>query len=149
MSQGDVTWIVAADATEARVFSERVRAGPVVELPQLRMVADPADKLAHSKPRATVHSRFGPARHAAGERSPAEVSERLFLQEVGDALARSYIAGAYQHLVLMAPPKALGLLKAALPERLVEQLEASDPHERKADTPEEIRWHLREARARS
>lgn len=148
MHQDEVTWIVAADGSEARFFTERVRAGPVVELPGLRMTAKPAGG-DHAKPRATVHARVGEARHAAGERSPAEAAEHRFLKEVGDVLARNYASGAYQRLVLMGPPKALGALKATLPDRLSHELEASDPHERKGDTAEAIRLHLRDARARA
>jgi protein required for attachment to host cells len=148
VSYDDVTWIVTADASEARFFTERFRAGPVVERPDLKMQADPTD-LAHAKPRATVHARVGEARHAAGDRSPGEAAEHRFLKEVGDVLARHYASGDYQRLVLMAPPKALGVLTAALPTRLQAQLEASDPHERKGEPADAIRLHLRHARARA
>lgn len=149
MDQGGVTWIVTADAVEARIFSERVRAGALVELPDLRMTATDGERGAGRGQSATVHERSGSGRHGAGDRQPAHMAEERFLTRVAERLAHSAGQGAFDRLVLMGPPHALGALKKALPAALAARVDATDPHERKRDDAEEVRRHLREARART
>jgi len=147
MERRGVTWIVAADAAEARVFAEAVRSGPVRELSSLRMRADGEARA--SRPRGTVYDRMGFGRHAAGDVDRRRSAERQFLKRVARRLALGASAGAFDGLVLMGPPRALGLLREALPPRLAARVEVSDPHERRRDCAKEIRSHLRAARARA
>lgn len=147
MDQGGVTWIVTADARQARVFSERVRGGELIELDQMRMQADDQDRPAAHSPRATVHDRNGPGRHGAGDRNPSREVERRFLKRVASRLVQAASGGQFDRLVLMAPPRALGVLRMALTPVVAAKIEVSDPHERRDDGPAELRLHLREARA--
>ena len=101
MDQGGVTWIVTAEAAEARVFCERARTGPLRELPELRMAASDAEIAAAS----TRHER--PRQHEGELAVPAAGRH-----SVG---ARRRDTGEFERLVLMGPPRALGLLKMALP----------------------------------
>jgi protein required for attachment to host cells len=149
MDQGGVTWIVTADAAEARIFAERARSGALRELPELRMTASAAERGAGRGQAATVHQRSGPGRHGAGERSPGHAAERRFLQRVAARLMISAGRGEFDRLVLMGPPHALGALKQALPPSVAARVDVTDPHERKQDDAETLRRHLREARARS
>lgn len=148
MDQGGTTWIVTADAREARIFEERLRSGSLREITALRMRAQDADR--HSgRQRATVHQRVGQGRHGAGQEAPRRADEAHFLGQVAAALAERCCRGEFDRLVLMAPPHALGALRAALPPTLQDRIEASDPHERRDDDAEALRRHLRAARARS
>lgn len=149
MDEGGVTWIVTADAVEARFFSEPVRAGAVRELPELRMTASNAERGAGRRQAATVHQRVGAGRHGAGERSPEHEAERRFMKRVATRLMVSAGRGDFDRLVLMGPPHALGALRNALPASVVARVEVTDPHERKQDDTEALRRHLREARART
>ncbi|MFZ5718236.1 MAG: host attachment protein [Pseudomonadota bacterium] len=149
MQDTGVTWIVAADASEARFFSERARAGAVKELTEMRMSPTGAEQEAGRGQRATGHQRVGPGQHGVGERDPGHEAERRFLKRVANRLALESSQGAFDRLVLMGPPKALGMLKAELPPTVAAKVEATDPHERRRDDVEEIRRHLREARARA
>lgn len=148
MEVGGVTWIVAADAIEARIFAERVRSGPVKELVSMRMSATDAEREEHHKPQATVHDRHGHGRHGAGERKDGDDALRRFLRRVASSLSLAATRGDYDSLVLMGPPRALGVLRDVLPGPIAARVEASDPHERRRDTADEVRQHLREARAR-
>lgn len=148
MDLGGVTWIVAADATEARFFAEPMRAGAVHELPELHLSATGADA-APSHQRATVHERAGPGRHGAGDESPGHEAARRFLSHVASRLADAAQRGQYDRLVIMAPPTALGVLRQLLPPAVASRVDGSDPHERKHATAEEIREHLHHVRARS
>ena len=136
MDQGSVTWIVTADAAEARVFCERARTGPLRELTDLRMTA-------------TDGQRTAGHRHHGDPRAPQHEPERRFLQCVANRLALEAAKGEFQRLVLMGQPRALGYLKQALPPEVVARLDVTDAHERKRDDPEALRRHLRDARAKS
>lgn len=148
MDVGGVTWIVTADAVEARIFAERVRSGAVKELEELRMSATDAERSAGHKQRATVHDRQGHGRHGAGENSNSDEATRRFLKRVANSLSLAAGKGEFDKLVLMGPPRALGVLKDLLPTQLAAKVETTDPHERKRDTADDVRQHLREARAR-
>ena len=136
MDQGSVTWIVTADAAEARVFCERARSGPLKEVADLHMAA-------------TDEERTAGHRHRGDPRAPQHEPERRFLRRVANRVALEAGRGEFQRLVLMGPPRALGYLKGALPPEVVARIDVTDPHERKQDDPETLRRHLREARARS
>ncbi|HET6970741.1 MAG TPA: host attachment protein [Phenylobacterium sp.] len=147
MDQGGVTWIVTADAVEARIFVERVRSGPVREAAEHRLAATDAERESGRAQRATAHQRTGPGQHAS-DREPSHEAERRFLKRVATWLGLESSRGAFDRLVLMGPPRALGVLRAALPHGLAAKVETADPHERKRDDAEAVRRHLREARAR-
>ena len=132
MDQGSLTWIVTADATEARIFCERARTGPLKELPELRMAASA---------RECARRRDGdPGRHEA---------DLKFLRRVATRLSLGASRGEFERLVLISPPRALGLLKLALPPEVVKRIDVTDSHERTQDDPDALRQHLRDARARS
>lgn len=149
MDVGGVTWIVTADAVEARIFVERVRSGDIKELEDLRMAATDAERSAGQKQRATVHDRQGHGRHGAGEHNNGDEATRRFMRRVATSLSLAAGRGEFDRLAIMGPPKALGILKEALPDQLAARLETTDPHERKRDNAEAVRQHLREARARA
>lgn len=62
-----------------------------------------------------------------GQRDPGREAEHRFLKRAANRLA----------------------LESALPSTVAAKVEASDPHERRRDNAEEIRRHLRDARARA
>jgi protein required for attachment to host cells len=149
MDQGGVTWIVTADAAEARIFSERVRSGALRELPELRMTVSDAERGAGRRQTGAVYQRQGVGRHGAGDRSPEHEAERRFLKRVATRLMVSAGRGEFERLVLMGPPHALGALAQALPPTVAARVDVTDPHERRQDDAEALRRHLREARART
>ncbi len=136
MNEGSVTWIVAADSVEARVFCERARSGPLKEVPSLRMEATEAERTAGHH-------------HRGDQRAPQHEPERRFLKRVAQRVALEAGRGEFERLVLMGPPRALGYLKMALPPELVARIDVTDPHERTREDAEALRLRLREARARS
>ena len=143
------TWILVADGDQARVFEERQRAGEVRELPTLHMGRTGGDYPKAAAHGATVHDRAGHGQHGAGERAPHEEAEDRFLERVAESLAEPARGGLFQALVIMAPPRALGVLRQGLPKAAAALLEGSDPHECVRETPEEIRHRLRKVRAKA
>jgi protein required for attachment to host cells len=136
MDDTGVTWVLAADGGEARVFAERVRSGPLKELTELRMQAD--ERRRHG----ASHGRAGDDRHDHD-------AERTFLRRVAMRVALGASQGAYARLAVMAPPRALGFLKQALPAEVSRRIDVTDPHARTHEDAEGLRGRLREARART
>lgn len=136
MDQSSVTWIVAADAAEARIFCEQVRTGSLHEFPDLHMSV-------------TDEERTAVRHHRAEDRGGQHEPERRFLGRVAARVALGASQGEFEQLVLMGPPRALGLLKMALPPEVLARIDVTDPHERRQDDPDALRQHLRQARARS
>ena len=132
MDQGSVTWIVSADANEARIFCERRRSGALTELPELRMQAGEAER-----------------RRRAADDQGDHGAELRFLRRVASRLSQAARGGSYDRLALMGPPRALGLLRLALPAEIARRVDVTDAHARKQDDPEALRRHLRNARART
>lgn len=107
------TWIVVADGGVARFF-ERARPGAnIVEREDLALRIEEAEPPRDRPMR--VHDRMGPARHAAESRqSPRVAAEAKFLKQVGDFINSGAENGAFEALVLCAPPRPLGSLREAL-----------------------------------
>jgi len=144
-----ITWILVADGDQARDFEERQRAGEVRELGARHMGRAGGDYPKAAAHGATVHDRAGHGQNGAGERAPHEEAEDRFLQRVAETLAEPARSGAFQALVIMAPPRALGVLRQALPEPALGLVEGSDPHECVRETADEIRHRLRKVRAKA
>jgi protein required for attachment to host cells len=136
MDRTGITWVVTADAAEARIFCERARCGPLRERADLRMTATEAERAAGQV-------------HRGDQRAPQHEPERRFLRRVANRVALEAGRGEFERLVLMGPPRALGVLKKALPPAVAARVDVTDAHERKQDDPEALRRHLREARART
>ena len=111
-----VTWIVLADSARARIFTLS-ESGT-----KLRERAD----LSH--PQSRIHDRdlttdlpgrafdsHGQGRHAMEQRhDPKEHEAQIFAANVARELERARSGGPFDSLVLVAPPKFLGLLRTQL-----------------------------------
>ena len=142
MSEQNNTWIVVADGARARIFEERVRLGPLQELAGRAMRQEGVDQQLAVHPKATGGSRAGSRRHNVNEASPHKAAETNFLHRVADMLDLGAQGHLYSSLILVAPPHALGELRAALKEQTLRKVEASDPHERTGEDAETLRRHL-------
>ncbi|MBW4706291.1 host attachment protein [Roseobacter sp. YSTF-M11] len=111
-----VTWIVLANAREARVVAHHGPGKGLVELPEQRWRAEKAPQ---PRDRAGVgHSIAGPG-IAAVEQSDAQLHiDTRFAQDIVRRLGRSLDAKHFERLVLVAGPHMLGLLRAHLTDRL-------------------------------
>ncbi|MEW6018861.1 MAG: host attachment protein [Pseudomonadota bacterium] len=147
MEQTGITWVVAADGARARIFEERQRAGDMVERPAQAMHQEGHDHPGPHTHQATVHERAGVGRHSAGERAPSQEAEDRFLKRLAEQLGRDAQAGAFDELVILAPPRALGALRTALPRAARDRLTASAPVECVSEEAAAIRKRLRAARA--
>lgn len=146
MLENLTTWIVTADGRQAHVHEERVRHGPLHPLPDEELTVADADRPSSHAHRATVHARHGAGRHGTGEDRPEEAMERRFLERVASGLEAAALAGRFERLVIMAPPRALGILRGALDTATSRLIEVSEPHDRMNLSADLLREKLRAAR---
>lgn len=146
MIEDVTTWVVTADGRRAQAFEERRRFGPLHPVEAMTLRLEEEDHPRASHPGGTVHDRGGPGRHNAHEANPSAEAERRFLTRLAAQLERAAQEHKFEALVLIAPPKALGVLRETLgpaARRLVRHDEARD---RVGETAEELRLRLRELR---
>lgn len=141
------TLVVLADGRRVRLFEEARLAGPLHEqVAWLKGVA-PFEQPAGTQ-RVTVHARAGGSTHASHE-PPRDKGERQFLTDLAEHLEQVVRDHKFDHLAIIAPPRALGVLRKALPSALAKRVTVSDPHDRLDEPVAEVQEHLRAARLRA
>jgi len=110
------SWILVAHRTEATVYTVERPTGPLVKLRKLDHPAGALKNrdLATDRPGRAFDS-AGKGRHAMSrEVEPAEQEVLRFAQRVAEELRAGRVAREYDKLLLVAAPKFLGHLRAAL-----------------------------------
>ncbi|MFZ5833825.1 MAG: host attachment protein [Pseudomonadota bacterium] len=110
------TWVVVADGAHARIFlNQGPGTGLVPALDHdLIGVRLPSHEIGSDRPGVTFSS-AGPGRHAmAPSTDPHEHAEHEFIKQVAKAIKDGLNTKAYEQLLLIAPPKALGALRSDL-----------------------------------
>ncbi|ABI56031.1 host attachment protein [Alkalilimnicola ehrlichii MLHE-1] len=109
-------WVVAADASYARIFARDKKFSPLVEVETL---AHPESRLhrqdlASDKPGRLFES-YASSRSEAEEPTDPKVREaQAFARQVAETLEVGRNQGKFQELIIVADPKFLGLLRKAL-----------------------------------
>lgn len=114
--KGTRTWIVVADGARARLFENTGPGKGLLPLDDGEMRGERAAtrELGTERP-GRVHDRMGPGRHAMAPRTDwHEQQKEDFLASVAARLDRAAADKAFDRLILVAPAKALGRLRAAL-----------------------------------
>lgn len=144
-----VTWIVVADGARARVFLNEGVGKGVRELsdrafvsPRLRNRDIQADRPGRTFDRA------GHGRHAMEPPTdPQDVAEQTFLREVVAWLADQHHRGAFHRLVVIAEPRALGMLRGEIGKPLAGTVIGEIAADLTKATPAEIERRLGEVLA--
>jgi protein required for attachment to host cells len=139
MSQSELTWVVVADASGARIFSYPFKSQPwklVQELSGAGALPAATSEGAH----ASTHQ--GALKgHAAGS-SHKEKQERGFAHELVQVLERGMAANSFGHVALVAAPKLLGelreLLGRGLSQRVVVEVSKDYTHLNAKDLKESL-----------
>ncbi len=114
------TWIVVADGARAKFlhFAGRKIGARTIAGQTFSRHAKPTRELGTDKPGRTFESK-GQGRHAVEPRVDMhEREEEAFLSDVIRRLEEAFEAGAFGNLILIAPPRALGILRRILPKRI-------------------------------
>jgi protein required for attachment to host cells len=112
------TWVLIADAMSAKILVNRGRGTglALLEDGSFAGVNLPARELAADRPGRTFDS-AGHGRHAMEPPTdPKEVEKERFIRAIAGFLGQAAGRRAFDRLVVAAPPAALGLLRAALPD---------------------------------
>jgi protein required for attachment to host cells len=107
------TWIVAADSSRARVLQVAGRE----RLVELEDMINPAGRMDDRELTTDAHPRFRGTNGPASDRQETSAKEHetdLFAKRIGDYLDKARTQHRYDELVVVAPPKFLGLLRKKL-----------------------------------
>lgn len=141
----NMTWILVADAARARLLSA-VDDEPAVEIaaftqPGSRIAGHDLDADRPSR----THDRLGAARHAIEPRTPArDVEAGRFAKFLCLRLQEALDQGEFERLVLMAPPRFLGHLHAAMGKRLRAAIVAETGKDLVSETHAQVAARIRE-----
>lgn len=142
------TLVVVADGRKARVFEEPRRGGALHERPEwLADLEDFSPGKGTSPGR--VYDRFGHASHGVTGQTPNDKGEHEFLVGLVDQVERIVRDHAIDDLIVIAAPKALGVLREALPKGLERKLKETDAHDRVAASVEDLHKALQALRRES
>lgn len=135
MNTQDHTWIVVADGGKARVFEERERHGDLHELADWRENHGGED----------VSHAHRHAQHSTTD-SPKAAAEAEFLQDLAGHIDIAARKKAFDKLVLIAPAKAIGVLRSALKTEAHDRIELTDSHDRTHEDARTLKEHLHKLR---
>ena len=142
------TWVVVCDGRKTIVLENVGDA----EYPDLRTRsaieaedASTAD-LGTDRP-GRVHQRFGSARSAVEQTDWHDRDEEEFLKALADRLDKSVLAKEVAHLVIVAPPRALGVLRKAYSQHVKDALVTEIDKDLASHPVSDIEKHLFGARA--
>mgnify|MGYP002278210325 CR=1 FL=1 len=139
-----VTWVVVADGARARVFVNDGVGKGVQELEDRAFIGArrQSQDIQADKPGRAFDS-AGQGRHAMEPRTdPKHHEEREFLREVVDWLGAQGQKMAFDRLVLIAAPRALGDLRGLLPKSLTDKVVGEIAKDLTRADPSEIEGHL-------
>lgn len=139
------TWILVADAARARLFTVERPRGPLQEIADF---VNPAERLRERDIDTDDRGRVaapGGGRHAVGDdKSPKAEYARRFADELAQYLKHGRLRDEYRRLYLVADPRFLGELRAALDAPTGRLVVAALDKDISRREPADIRRHLPE-----
>lgn len=112
-------WVLVADGTRARILASGGPGRGLHPVPGQEFAVEipPTHEIGSDRPGRAFES-ASPTRHAIEPRVDRHRFEKeRFAHEIAKVLDQAAQSGTFAHLVLVAPPQALGDLRAALDER--------------------------------
>ena len=122
------TWFLLADGRRARMLVEPRRGAHLEERADWAMEIAEADMYDPQDRPPRSFDRVGAGRHAMDKgRSLHEQEEENFLKRLATRVAEAGAQHQFDHLVIAAPPRALGSLRAKLPASVQSRIRAEAP----------------------
>ena len=118
------TWVLVADAENALIFelAERQPEQKLKLVKKLNLPHDPATEPADRQGR---RPDGGPGhRSAVGEADHGEAEKAAHAKSVVEMLLGDLRKGAFERLIVIAPPRMLGMLRGAYPSELARAVDA-------------------------
>lgn len=114
------TWVLIADAGRARILEGDGSGKGLKPVEGMRFETDlpPTHELVNDRQSRSFES-VGSARHAiSGGVDPHRKEKRRFVEDIAKVLSEKLDQKAYDRLVVVAPPQALGDFRDAIPENV-------------------------------
>jgi protein required for attachment to host cells len=140
------TWILVADAKSARVLTQDARNAPLALTEELQ--ASPAAHARDLKSSAPgrAFTAGSPDRHAMEPRTdPLAHQKRQFARRLAELMNAAARRKRFRRLVLVAPPRMLGDLRAELDTAASRLVGAEIPHDHIRTPPDELLARLGDA----
>ncbi|MBN8605855.1 MAG: host attachment protein [Caulobacterales bacterium] len=126
MLQVGTTWFLVADGRRAKVLTEPRRGADLQQSWAMEISEDDLYDPQDRPPRSFDSA--GAGRHAMdGGRNLHEAEEEKFLKRVADRVTDAERRNDFDHLVVAAPPRALGLLRSLLSDAAQARVRAETP----------------------
>lgn len=145
MLENGTAWMLVADGRRARVLVEPRRGATLEERADLAMEIseDELYDIQDRPPRS--FDRVGAGRHAMDKgRSLHEAEEEKFLKRVAERIGEADKQNQFDHLIIAAPPRALGLLRTLLPTSTQNRICATTPKDLLDEPAPKLRERLQE-----
>ncbi|MEZ5996306.1 MAG: host attachment protein [Hyphomonadaceae bacterium] len=140
-----VAWVLVADGRRARMLVELRRGAALQEPADWVMSIGPDDLYEPQDRPPRSHDRVGAGRHAMdGGQDLHEQEEENFLKRVAARVAAAEKQNAFEHLVIIAPPRALGLLRTLLPGSVKARVRAEEAKDLVDEEAAKLKERLRE-----
>lgn len=123
-----MTWIAVADGSRSKVF--RVAGRGKIEMESETAVPHPPSRDINADRPGRTFDSTGQGRHAKEPPTdPHEKAETDFLHGLARQLGAAHEKKAFDRLVVVAPPRALGILRAAYPKQLAKAVAKEVAHD--------------------
>ncbi len=143
-----IIWFVVTDSARAQFYMLNENANGLVHIQKENLVAAearlPARELKSDKPGRTFASTGSGVRHSIEPHHDYHKMEKhKFIVAVADALHKAAAAGEFDKLVLVAPSRSLGELRAALSDQVQARVAAELGKDLTKHPAEELWEHLK------
>ncbi len=142
MLERATAWFLVADARRARLLVEERRGAPLQEPWSMEIGGEDLYDAPDRPPRS--FDSVGPGRHSMETRDLHEAEEENFLKRVAERVTDAEKQKAFEHLVIAAPPRALGLLRNLLPRNTQSRIRAETPKDLLDEEAPKLRERLTE-----
>lgn len=112
------SWILVIDSLQARIFDE-THTNP--EESEIKIL--PTDNVISESSRGRVFDRFGSGRHVVEEHFEQKIDPQVsFVRQIIDYLQHAFNEKRFVSLIIISPPKMLGILRKFLPQKLKDKV---------------------------
>jgi protein required for attachment to host cells len=147
----DANWILSANGSRARFFSQTQMSEPLEEINdmvnealRLRTAETESDKIGPTAATKSSHNTGAPVPNKAYEpnQTPDEHQMELFARDVAEYLKKAHQEGRFQQLSLVASPQFLGILRKLIGPNLESLVKVEINKDYTQASPEQLREQI-------
>jgi len=148
----DATWIVSANASRARIFSQSAAAANLEEIEdmnnsgaRLRTVESETDGIGPTSGTKSMHNTGGAVPNKAYEphQTPVEHQTELFAKNIAEFLLKGQQQGRFKQLCVVASPQFLGVLRQQLNPNVASAVSMELNKDYTQASPAELQAHIK------